>query len=826
MSSLLQDFRYSLRMFGRSRGFALVVVLTLGLGIGANTAFFSVVNAALIRPLGYANEERLVMLHEGFPRSRVERFPFSALDFEDLRSYNQSFESVAAYRITPVEISGAGVPERVDGAKVSANLFEVLGVRPAVGRTFRAEEDRPGINVAILSWGLWQRRFAGNPAAIGQTLQLDRQSFTVVGVMPATFAFPRRGSQFNSVPADIWMPIAFTDRDKSARGQNHSNSVVARLKDDVPYEAARAELEVLSARIGANYPPMMRTSGFDLQLSSQPLREAISGRLETPLLLLLAAVGLVLLMACANVANLILSRMAGRAREFAVRTALGCGRSRLVQLLLTEATLLCGAGGLVAIVIASWAIDAAPAVIARAIPGVEDVTLDWRVLTVTGVLAIATAIAFTLVPLVTLDSRRPGDSLHEGSARTTGSVRKLRLQRAFVVSTVALAFVLLVGAGLFMRSFSALVSSDLGFTSAQVLTTSMTLPRTFYTTGSSIRTFHESFLRNLSALPGVRSVGLTTDLPLTRYEFRTFTPENVEVPDDLRPTTNLSWVHGPYFETLGMTLRAGRFFNEDEYAQHRAVVIVNERLAQRFWPGQEAVGKRLRWGFGNSPAPWLTIVGVIADVADGPVGQDAAIHAYEPFRQFPDFFLNGATNQFGRDIKAAILADGDPRALTGLVRAEVAKLDQQLAVESIELLDEQISTSVAPQRLSTTLVGAFAGLALLLASIGLYGLLAFTTTERRREIAVRLALGAEQRSVMRMIVGQGARLVAFGLAIGLAAALGLTRLVTALLYRTSEYDLPTFAMVPAVLLVAALAACALPAWRASRVEPLSALRSE
>jgi predicted lysophospholipase L1 biosynthesis ABC-type transport system permease subunit len=275
-----------------------------------------------------------------------------------------------------------------------------------------------------------------------------------------------------------------------------------------------------------------------------------------------------------------------------------------------------------------------------------------------------------------------------------------------------------------------------------------------------------------------------------------------------------------------MTLRAGRFFTEDEYAQNRGVVIVNEKLAQRFWPEQEAIGKRLRWGLGSSPAPWLTIVGVIADVADGPVGQEAAIHAYEPFRQFPDFFLDGAVNQFGRDIKAAVLAERDPRALTGLVRGEIAKLDQQLAVESIELLDEQISTSVAPQRLSAALIGVFAGLALLLASIGLYGLLSFITTQRRREIAVRMALGAEQASVMRMVVGQGARLVVVGLAIGLAGALALTRLIEALLYRTSEYDLPTFVMVPLVLTVAALVACALPAWRAARVEPLSALRAE
>ena len=524
VSALLRDLRYASRTLRSSLGFASVVVLTLGLGIGANTAFFSVVNAVLIRPLGYAGADRLVAVHEGFSQARIARLPFSALDFDDFRSYQQSFETVAAYRSLPLEISSGGPPERITGAKISAELFRTLGVDPIVGRTFSAEENHPGGNVAILSRGLWQRRYGANPAILGQSIQLDRQPYTVVGIMPARFVFPRRGPQFNGEPADIWVPIAFTDRERVERGMMHNNSVIARLKAGVSFQAAQAELDLLAERIAANYPPAMRSAGFSPRLFAQPLREEISGRFQAPLLMLLAAVGLVLLVACANVANLILSRVAARTREFAVRTALGARHAQLVQLLLCEALLLSAAGGVLGIAIAYGAVKAAPAVLTRTIPGLHDLAIDFRVLAFTGVMCLATAVIFALVPLPTLDRRNPGDSLREDPSRATAGVSKLHVQRGFVVLTVSLACVLLVGAGLFIRSFATLVATDMGFRPAQVLTASMTLPRTFYTTAASVRTFHESLSGNLSALPGVRSVALATDLPLTTYELRVFTP--------------------------------------------------------------------------------------------------------------------------------------------------------------------------------------------------------------------------------------------------------------------------------------------------------------
>jgi predicted permease len=410
-SAFLRDLRYAARTLRRDAGFASVVVLTLGLGIGANTAFFSVVNAVLIRPLGYADADRLVSLQEGFPRARVDRLPFSALDFDDFRSDQRSFESVAAYRNAPSEVSGGGAPEWIAGTKVSASLFGTLGVGPVVGRAFSTADDRPGVNVAILSWGLWQRRYAANPAILGQSIQLDRRPYTVVGIMPSGFMFPRRGPRFNGDPADVWVPIAFTDRERVERGTMHNNSVVARLKAGVSFQAAQAELDVLAPRIAANYPPAVISAGFAPRLFAQPLREEISGRFEAPLVMLMAAVGLVLLVACANVANLILSRVAARTREFAVRTALGARRAQLVQLLLCEALLLSAFGGVLGMAIAYVAIRTAPAVLMRTIPGLYDLGIDVRVLAFTGVMCLATTIIFAFVPLPALERRNPGDSL-------------------------------------------------------------------------------------------------------------------------------------------------------------------------------------------------------------------------------------------------------------------------------------------------------------------------------------------------------------------------------------------------------------------------------
>lgn len=824
-SALLRDLRYAARILRRARAFTVVVVLTIGLGIGANTAFFSVVNAVLVRPLGYPDPDRLVSVSEGFPDARIDRLPFSALDFDDLRAQQQSFESVGAFRLVGFELLGTA-SQRVTGARVSADLFPTLGVAPVAGRTFSAEEDRPGVHVTVLSWGLWQRQFGADRGIVGRSIQLDRQSYTVVGIMPEGFVFPPRGPVFNGQPADVWIPMAFTDRERFERGSLHNNSVVARLRPGLSIDAARAELEVLATRIATSYPPAARQARFTPRLFVQPLRDEIAGRVRTPLLLLLSAVGLVLLVACANVATLFLSRAAGRTREFALRTLLGAGRRQIVQLLLCEALLLSLVGGTVGLALAFAAIKAAPVALTGALPGLHALAIDWRVLAFTVAACVGTALVVGLAPLLTLDRRNPGGALRDEPTRTTPARRTVRLQGVFVVAAVTLACVLLAGAGLLARSFAALIGADLGFRPAEVIAASMTLPRSFYATGPSVRAFHDQLSRELAELPGVRSVGLATNPPFTSHDTRAFTAEHPSAGDGAATTTKLTWVHGPYLETIGVTLRRGRHFTPDEYVQARRVVIVNEKLAAVVWPGQDAVGKRLKLGGRGSAAPWLTVVGVIASVADGPAGAEPGVHAYEPFAQLQNFFLINSPTQFGREITAAMRASDAPASLPALVRDAVARLDRQLAIQRIETLDDRVGEIRAPQRFGALLVGIFATIAVLLAAVGLYGLLAFTTAQRRKEIAIRIAFGAERRSTIGLVIAHGARLVAVGFVAGLAGSLAFTRFLSSLLYQSDPYDPVTFAVVPAVLIPVALLACAIPAWRASRVEPIAALRTD
>ncbi len=823
LGALLREVKFAARSLHSRPAFAATVVLTLGLAIGATTAVFTIVDAVLLRPFGYPAEDRLVLLHEAFPHTAIDRLPFSALDFDDLRRYQQSFESVAAYRSVAFELSGRGRPERVQAAKVSPELFPLLGVGPLAGRTFSAADDRPGVNVAILSYDTWRDRFGGERSILGGTIHLDRQPYTVIGVMPAAFGFPRRGPKFNAQPADLWVPVAFTPRERMERGMMYSNSVIGRLKHGVSIEAARSELAAVSQRIAENYPPEVIAAGFSPVVESKPLREEISGRLERPLLMLFAAVGLVLLVACANVANLMLMRAMRRRHEFAVRRALGAGRVQLVQLLLGESLLLSAGAGVLGVAVAYWAVKSAPVFLARTVPAIEEVAIDQRILLFTVLVCVAAAVFFAIVPVPALDRRNPGDTLRDQSPRTTA---QLHVQRGFVILTVSLACVLLAAAGLFLRSFAALMSTDIGFRPSHVIAASMTLPRTFYTTGNSVRSFHASLSTRLQSIPGVRSAAIGTDLPLTFYDLRAFTPEGGPVTNTTRLTTHLSWVDGPYFETLGMSLARGRYFDSDDYQAVRNVVIVNERLANVAWPGQDAVGKRLKWGQATSQSPWLTVVGIVHDVADGPVGTPPGVHAYEPFRQLQDFFLNGAATPFGRDIKAVVLTDRSAADMTPLIRRQIAELDPELAVDSVQLMDQNVRDAVAPQRFSTMMVAASAGVGLLMASIGLYGLLAFTIGQRHKEIAVRVALGATRSSVVAMIVGQGMRLVSLGLVFGLAAAVAVVRVASSLTYQPDPLGVASFVVIPAALVPAALLACAVPAWRAARLDPVAALRAE
>ncbi len=821
--ALLMDLRYAARALARTPGYVAVTVVILALGIGANTAIFSLVDAALFRPLPVADPDRLVAIYEGIPQVGLPKIGASAPDVLDFEAMQRSFDGLAAFRNREVELSGRGESERVMSARISASLLPLLGVGPAVGRNFTPAEDQPGAAVAIISYGLWQRRFGGAADVLGRKIIVDREPLEIVGVMPAFFRFPLRGPLENNEPADLFVPMAFTPFERQARGMMFNLSLLGRLKPGVTLAAARTEFGLIAPRVEANYPPEIRATGFHLAFTLSPFRDDLTGDARRPLLVLLGAVGLVLLVACANVANLVLSRAAGRAREMGLRVALGASRRRLLQVLVAESAILAGLGGGLGLLLARWSLGAARSFLPANLPGAGDVGLDARVLAFTVGLSLATALVFGFAPLVTTRATQISETLREGGGRTTAGRRRQRVQAGLVVSTVALAVVLLVGAGLLMRSFARLTATDAGFDPNGVLTMSLVLPPQAYDKADRVRAFVAEVHDAMAALPGVATASLSTALPLAGNEHRAFTAEG----SDTAPTsTAATWVDGDYFTTFGIHVVRGRPLGAGDSQDAQRVAVVNEALARRYWRGQDPIGKRIKWGIPASQMPWMTVVGVVADVHDASLAAEPAMHVYVPYDQAADAAIEDRVTNFYRTLSVAFRTVSDPAALAPAALGAIRRLDPSLPVTDVRTMRERVSASVAAQRLMASLLAGFAIVALLLAAVGLYGVLALAVAQRRAEIGVRMALGAPRGQVVGLIVKRGMRLTAAGLALGLVAAVGAARLLSSLLYRTTPGDLPTFLAVPLVLALVALAATALPALRASRIDPIQALRSE
>jgi putative ABC transport system permease protein len=824
VSSILFDFRHALRGLIKAPVFSVVIVATLALGIGANSAIFSLVNAVLLRPLGYVAPERLMMIHEIIPESKVARFGVSPADYIDIQQYQGSFTELGIYRTRRAELSGGAEAEQVITAQMSPSVFAVLGVRPAIGRVF-IDQDEQGEAVAIISDGLWQRRFGGQQV-IGSKIVLDRQPYTIVGVMPASFQFPRRGAQFNNMPADVWLPLVFTPFERNARGMFFNHSVVGRLRDGVSVEQASADAATLGARLRDNYPAVIRNSPFSLMVAATPYGNELSGQVKRPLLILLGAVALVLLVACANVANLMLSRSVAREREIGVRSALGAAGHRLVQLMVLEGIILAFVGGALGLAIGQWVLRLTPAVLAASLPGLMEVSLDGRVVLFTFALSLVTALIFSFAPVVAGMRRDVNDLLRE-NGRGTGGRRGHRLQSALVMSSVAFAFVLLVGAGLLIKSFATLVSHTTGLRADNVLTLRVTLPPAGYSQPQQIRNFYRDAGDRLRAMPGVRAVSVSTDLPIKDDgERRAFTPERAGEAGGLPPSIAVTWVNGDYFATFGIPIMKGRGFSAEDHAENRGAVIVSAALAERFWPGADPLGKRIKWGIAASTAPWQTIVGVAGDVVDGPLGTEPPLHAYVPYSEVPDAALAGPIAGLLRGMSIAVRADIDATSLAASARQAISSLDRALAVSDVSTMDQVLRDASAPQRFSASVLGAFAGGALLLAAIGLYGVLAFSVGQRTREIGVRLALGADPSGVVRLVLRQGMTLAATGLVLGAVGAVAAGRLMSSLLFETTPYDAMTYAVVPLLLAMVSLVACYIPARRAAAVAPLDALRAD
>lgn len=828
MMSLWQDLRYAARAMRRAPGFSAVVVLTMALAIGVNTAIFSVVDGVLLRSLPFRDADRLVMLYEAVPKAISGPIGFSAPDFKAFEARVQSFEGIAAFGGRQFELSGTDRPERIQGARVSAGLFDVLGVPPAIGRAFTREEDEGHVPVAVLTDGLWGRTFGADPSMVGQSISLDRRAYTVVGIMPRGFVFPNRGPLHNNIPADLYVPISFTQRELTGFGSMFNNSVVGRLKPGVAVTQADAEVRTIAGRlVNEIYPPELKELGLALSASAVPLRDETVGRIETILFVLMAAVGVVLLIACADIASLMLTRAAIRSREMAVRAALGAGRAKLMRLVLVEASVLTIAGGVLGVLFAHWAAGALVRLAPPTIPRLHEVGIEVRALGFALVLSCLTAILCGLLPAIELSRRPSGEALKEGGRGGTAGLRQRRIFGALVTAQFACAVVLLVAGGLLMRSFERLMSVDPGFRAERVLTMATSLPATAYPRAGDVRGFYQRLLERVDRLPGVSASGTSTDLPLSTRERRSFTIEVQPAASAALPHVIAhDWIAGGYFDAMGIALTDGRYLGAQDHAQSEPVVVVNETMAQTFWPNQNSIGQRIAWGGPTDHGSWMRIVGIVANVKQGPLNTETFPQTYQPSSQVSDRIV--ADNVWGglRSLKLIVRGQADPLALTAAVAAQVRELDPSLPVAQVRTMAEVVAESAGPQRFNTVLLGVFAATALVLAALGIAGVLATSVSRRTQEFGVRMALGAQRGDLLRMVIRQGMTLALLGLTVGVPAAWALTRLMSSLLFEISPHDPLTFGVVASVLVAVAFAACYIPARRATRVDPMVALRHE
>jgi putative ABC transport system permease protein len=822
MIRIWQDVRYAARRLQRGPMFSLIVIATLALTIGATTAVFTVVNAVLLRALPYRDPTRLVLLQQSIGTMPAG---FSAPDYAAFEARAGFFESIAAFRNREYELSGGDQSERVTVTRASATLFETLGVQPALGRSFTREDDEARRPVAVLSDTLWARRFGRDPAAIGRAILLDRYPFTIVGVMPRGFTFPQRGPLINNVPADVYLPIGFTPNQRRAFGANYSNSVVARLKPGVTTTQADADTRAL-VRSNASeiYPAPLSGLAAALGGSAASLTDEVIGRSRTLLWVAFAAVGFVLLIACADIASLMLARAMGREREIAVRSALGAGRGRLIRQLLAESALLALIGSAVGLVLAVWLSRTLVVLAPPTLPRLHEIGLDARVLLFTAAVTVVTALLSGILPALEL-SRPRGEALKDG-ARTSSGRRERRIFGALVAAQLAIAVVLLVGGGLLVRSFSKLMAVDPGFRAERVLTLATSLPAQAYRDAASVRGFYTRLLDDLSQVPGVSTVGASTELPLGVRERRAVTIEESAATRERLDSAAHQWVAGRYFEAIGISLTRGRYFAAEDAVQSEPVAIINETMARRGWGTADVVGQRIAWGNAAQHTPWMRIVGVVGDVKQGPLNTETVPQIYTPWVQGSDFLIAENTVGVLRSLRVALRGEVEPTALTDSVRARIRAIDPALPVSSVQTMSEIVSRSAAVPRFNALLVSLFALLALVLAAIGIGGMLAMSVSRRLPELGVRMALGAQRRTVVAMVIRQGMILAAVGLAVGLPSAWLLSRVLSSLLFEISPRDPITFAAVAGVLGLVALAGCAMPAWRATRVDPLTVLRMD
>jgi putative ABC transport system permease protein len=817
---MMNDLRYGLRQLWKHPAFTLVAVLTLALGIGANTAIFSVVNAVLLKPLPFPEPEHLIAVGMTDTRQKGTQTDLGSLsypDFFDFRDQNHTLNSIACYRDPLFALAAAEGAQSIHGVTCSAEFFDVLGIKPIMGRAFsRADEQAgggPGGPKVILSHDFWQKQFGGDQNVLGRTLELDRRQFTVIGVMPDRFQFP-----IQTDPIELYATFAQdaegTSPSTAQRG-SHFIKAIARLKPGATTAQAQADLSAIAENLAQLYP----TTNTHFGVAARPLREDLIGDVRVALYILFGAVVCVLLIANANVANLLLARASVRGKEMALRAALGASRLRIVRQLLTESLLLSGLGGLLGLLFAQWGTEALITAIPNNIPRIGEIRLDAAVLGFTLLVSLATGVIFGLVPAWQASHVDLNSSLKSGSRTGGGGERKGRLRNGLVMTEVALALVLLICAGLLIQSFARLGQVQPGVRTERLLTARIGLPESAYSKNEQIIAFFNQFLTRIRALPGVESASTIVPLPLSESNMvTTYDVEERPLPEGQQAAAPVRIIDNDYFKTTGVPLRQGRAFNENDRFDSSPVVIVNERFAAKVFPGQNAVGKRIKPGFAadDGPEKMREIVGVAGNVKHRSLRNDDTPEMYLPQTQIP-------FNIMTLVVRTSV---SNPGNLTSAIRSELAALDHNIPLVSVRLFDEYISLSLARPRFNALLLSIFAGTALLLTAIGIYGVMAYSVAQRTNEIGIRIALGAGKNSIFRLVVGQAMAIVAISLALGLVGAFAATRLLNSLLFGVGAFDPITFISIVLLVSVVAFLAAWLPARRATRVDPIIALRTE
>jgi putative ABC transport system permease protein len=805
MRNLFQDLRHGARTFLKNPGFAFVAVLTLALGIGASATIFSVVNGVLLRPLPYPEPARLVHVASWTAARGAQDMDFTDHLFAYYRDRNHSFESLAVYDRTGFNFTDKGEPERLTGATVTYDFFRVLGRQPIYGRSFLPQEDTPGNNnVTVLSHELWQRRFGGDPLVVGRSINLNNVATTIVGIMPPGFDFPKN--------TNLWVPVGLNPQSPDASW--HLNPI-GRLRPGVTMASAKQEV----AALWEDYAREMKwpKAGPDAPaVIVIPLADRIVGEVRTPLLVLPAAVALVLLIACANIANLLLARGTTRRREIAVRCCLGASSWRIVRQLLTESLLLALMGGSGGLLLAFWGVQAIKTLPPGEVPRIDQVSVDPRVLFFTFGVAILTGLLFGLAPALQAARVNVNEAVKEG-ARGSAPASTRRLSNAFVVAQIALSLVLLIGAALLLQSFKNLLAVDPGFRPANVLTARLELPANRYPEDANARIFSEQLLDRVENIPGVKSAALCQWLPMSGRNFgNNFTVDGIE-PGAGQPLP-IAWfrdVTPGYFATMGIPVLGGEAFHNTDTEKSPRVAIVTDNLARKYWPGQNPIGKHIRIGRASWGTPLMTVVGVVAAVKSNTLDEDPLFYVYRPFAQSADSEMN-----------VVIRTNSDPEAIVSALRSQVGAIDAELPLFDVHTMDQAVAESLSTRKLTNLLLTGFAFSAFVLAALGVYGVMSLNVNNRINEFGIRLALGAKPGDVLRLVIGQGVRLALVGAVVGMTCALWLTRFIEKLLFGVKASDPVTFIMVTVVLVITALVACYIPARRATRVDPLVALRYE